>query len=169
MTINENKQYYIYLRSTKERIPCSKEEFESYYHDIDLFRQRQQYRKMCVCPKSKRLDCDMDCTTCPFYRNPHNSLDYTFTDLDGEEHSFYETIEDPSPLVEDIIADGERLKELFLRIKTLMPEAVTIGKLREEGLSEDAIAERIGIGRKTYAYRIKKLKSILEEEFSEFF
>jgi len=111
----------------------------------------------------------MDCTTCPFYRNPHNSLDYTFTDLDGEEHSFYETIEDPSPLVEDIIADGERLKELFLRINTLMPEAVTIGKLREEGLSEDAIAERIGIGRKTYAYRIKKLKSILEEEFSEFF
>ena len=47
MTTNE-KQYYIYIRSTKERIPCTEEEFHNYYHDIDLFRQRQQYHKQCV-------------------------------------------------------------------------------------------------------------------------
>ena len=43
---NQDKQYYIYLRSTRERIPCTKEEFDTYYHDIDLFRQRQEYRKL---------------------------------------------------------------------------------------------------------------------------
>ena len=169
MTNNENKQYYIYLRSTKERIPCTKEEFDNYYHEIDLFRQRQVYRKMCVCPQRKHLECDMDCLTCPFHRNSCSSLDFTFTDVDGEEHSFYETLEDPSPLFSDILADTERLKELFLKLETLMPEAIEIGKLREYGLSDEAIAERIGIGRKTYAYRLKKVKKVLEEEFSEFF
>ena len=33
MTNNEN-QYTIYIRSTKESIPVSKEEFDAYYHDI---------------------------------------------------------------------------------------------------------------------------------------
>jgi len=41
MSNNEN-QYYIYLRSTKERIPCTKEEFELYYRDINAFRKKQQ-------------------------------------------------------------------------------------------------------------------------------
>ena len=91
------------------------------------------------------------------------------SDVDGEEHSFYETLEDPSPLFSDILADTERLKELFLKLETLMPEAIEIGKLREYGLSDEAIAERIGIGRKTYAYRLKKVKKVLEEEFPEFF
>lgn len=78
-------------------------------------------------------------------------------------------LEDPSPLISDIVADTERLTQLFLELNELMPQAIEIGKLREQGLSEDAIAERIGVGRKTYAYRLKKVKSILEEEFSEFF
>ena len=78
-------------------------------------------------------------------------------------------LEDPSPLISDIVADTERLTQLFLKLNELMPQAIEIGKLREQGLSEDAIAERIGVGRKTYAYRLKKVKSILEEEFSEFF
>ena len=32
-----------------------------------------------------------------------------------------------------------------------------------------AIAAEIGVGRKTYAYRLKKLKAALESEFPEFF
>ena len=35
MTNNEN-QYTIYIRSTKESIPVSKEEFDAYYHDITI-------------------------------------------------------------------------------------------------------------------------------------
>ena len=169
MTNNENKQYYIYLRSTKERIPCTKEEFDNYYRDIDLFRQRQEYHKMCVCPQRKRLACDMDCTTCPFYRNPYSSLDDTFLDKSEEEHTFLEMLEDPSPLISDILADTERLNELFLKLDTLMPEAIEIGKLRELGFSDAAIAEKIGIPRQTFDYRLKKVKQMLKEEFSEFF
>ena len=50
-----------------------------------------------------------------------------------------------------------------------MPQVIEIGVLRQKGLSEDAIAEQIGVGRKTYAYRIKKVAEILKKEFPEFF
>ena len=169
MTNHENKQYYIYLRSTKERIPCTKEEFENYYRDIHAFRMKQQRRGNCVCPKKKELSCDMDCATCPFHRNTNYSLDVTVNDDNGDERTWLDMLEDPSPLYADILADGERLKELFLKLNTLMPEAITIGKLREEGLSDSAIAERIGIPRTTYLSRLRKTKEILQQDFSEFF
>ena len=47
MESNE-KQYTIYIRSTKERIPVSKEEFDAYYHDINIYRIRQQRHGRCV-------------------------------------------------------------------------------------------------------------------------
>lgn len=50
-----------------------------------------------------------------------------------------------------------------------MPQALEIGQLRQQGLTERQIEERIGIGRKTYAYRLKKVKEILEKEFPEIF
>lgn len=52
MSTNE-KQYYIYVRSLKERIPVTKEEFDNYYRGINAYRQKEQYHKRCVCPKAK--------------------------------------------------------------------------------------------------------------------
>lgn len=170
MTNNENKQYSIYIRSSNLRVPCTKEQFDDYYRDINAYRRTAMNHGRCVCPPSKWLHCDMDCLTCPYRTSGDmSSLDDTFISDEGEEHSYIETLVDPSPLFSDILSDSERLKELFLKLETLMPEAIEIGKLREHGLSDEAIAERIGIGRKTYAYRLKKVKKVLEEEFSEFF
>ena len=74
---NNDNQYYIYIRSTKERLPCTEEEFHNYYRDISVFRRKQQRHGRCVCPENKRLDCDMDCATCPFRRAGDGlSLDY---------------------------------------------------------------------------------------------
>jgi transcriptional regulator len=50
-----------------------------------------------------------------------------------------------------------------------MPQAIEIGKLRQMGLSEDDIAAHIGTPRKTFAYRLKKARQLLEKEFPEFF
>lgn len=169
MTNNEN-QYTIYIRSTKESIPVSKEEFDAYYHDINIYRIRQQRHGRCVCPASKRLTCDMDCLTCPFHRmGDMRSLDYTETDDEGNETAWVDEIPDDSPLLEDIIIEASEMKTLYARLTELMPEAVKIGELRLEGLSEDAIGERIGIGRKTFAYRLKKVKAVLEKEFPDIF
>ena len=150
MESNEN-QYTIYIRSTKESIPVSKEEFDAYYHDINIYRIRQQRHGRCVCPASKRLTCDMDCLTCPFHRmGDMRSLDYTETDNEGNETAWVDEIPDDSPLLEDIIIEASEMKALYARLTELMPEAIKIGEMRIEGLSEDAIGERIGIGRKTY-------------------
>ena len=124
MTNNEN-QYTIYIRSTKESIPVSKEEFDAYYHDINIYRIRQQRHGRCVCPASKRLTCDMDCLTCPFHRmGDMRSLDYTETDDEGNETAWVDEIPDDSPLLEDIIIEASEMKTLYARLTELMPEAV---------------------------------------------
>lgn len=166
----KDKQYTIYIRSTKESTPVNKEEFDAYYHDINIYRIRQQRHGRCVCPASKRLTCDMDCLTCPFHRmGDTRSLDYTETDDEGNETAWVDEIPDDSPLLEDIIIEASEMKALYARLTDLMPEAIKIGELRLEGLTEDAIGERIGIGRKTYAYRLKKVKAVLEKEFPDIF
>ena len=167
MTNNE-KQYYIYLRSTNDRVPCTKEEFDNYYHGIHTFRMTQSNRGSCKCPKRNELYCDMDCLTCKYHSNTNFSLDVLVND-DDDEKTWVDMLEDPSPILSDIIADTERLKVLFQKLNTLMPEAITIGKLRELGLTEKEIGNRIGLSRQTYQYRLNKVKKALEEEFSEFF
>ena len=46
-----------------------------------------------------------------------------------------------SLLIEEIIADVSEMRALYSRLTELMPEAITIGELRLDGLSEDAIGE----------------------------
>lgn len=166
---NQDKQYYIYLRSTRERVPCTKEEFENYYHDIDVFRIRQERHGRCVCPSGKRLDCDMDCLTCQFSRaGDSRSLDYLLSDED-ESVSLIELIEDNKPLIEDSVLESIQLESLFNRLIELMPQAIEIGKLRLEGMSDRQISNVIGVNRQTFEYRINKVKETLKKEFSEFF
>ena len=165
-----SKQYYIYIRSTNEQIPVTKEEFAAYYKEIDLSRQKQLYHKRCVCPKSKWLTCDMDCYTCPFKRSGDDlSLNYKIYDNEDESMELVEELADSSPHIDDFLADTYEMAELMKRLTELMLEAIKIGERRLDGISDEAIAKEIGIGRKTFVYRLKKLKSILEKEFPEIF
>lgn len=167
---NQDKQYYIYLRSTKERIPCTKEEFYNYYRDINAFRQKQQNHGKCVCPQKKRLDCDMDCATCPFRRAGDSlSLDYTMEDDDGNEKAWVDTLVDPSPLIEDAVADAAEFGNVLSRLLEIMPEAIEIGTLRMRGLTDVEIAKHLCIRNNTMFYRLKRAKEILSKEFPNFF
>ena len=167
---NKEKQYYIYIRSTKERIPVTKEEFYNYYHDINTFRKAQQRHGKCVCPETKRLDCDMDCATCPFSRAGDSvSFDITVINDDHEIVAWVEEFEDPAPLIEDVVIDSIHLTNLLERLNELMPQAIDIGLMRQDGMSDTAISTEIGIPRKTFTDRIKKVKTILKSEFPEFF
>ena len=167
---NNEKNYTIYIRSTKESIPVSKEEFDAYYHDIDIYRRKQQRHGKCVCPKSKQLSCDMDCLTCPFSRaGDTRSLDYTITDDEGNEASWLDETPDGSPLIEDVLAESEEMKALYDRLIKLMPEAVTIGELRLSGMNDRDISKEIGIARSTFEGRIARVKAILESEFPNLF
>ena len=167
---NIEKQYYIFIRSTGERVPVSKEEFNNYYRDINAFRQRQQYHHKCVCPANKRLSCDMDCFTCPFRRAGDTiSLDYCMTDDEGNEKAMVDTIPDSSPSVEDLVADRIVLESLVSRLTEIMPQALEIINMRLDGMTDTAISETIGIPRKTFTDRWKKAAAILKSEFPDIF
>lgn len=170
MKTNENR-HYIYLRSTHECVPCTKEEFDNYYREINAFRQKQQYHGKCVCPEKKRLDCDMNCAACPFHRGGDQvSLDYkTIVDEVGEEITWLNSLEDPSPLIEDIVADHQTFQLLFNRLNELMPEAVDIGKMRLAGKSDRVIATEIGIKSTTFRSRLDRVRKVLVSEFPDFF
>ena len=169
MTIND-KQYYIYYRSTGERIPVSKEEFDNYYREINAFRQRQQYHGKCVCPAKKRLSCDMDCFTCPYRRaGDAISLDYCMSDDEGNEKAMVDTIPDSSSSVEVLVTDCIVLETLVARLTEIMPQALEIINMRLDGKTNTAISKAIGIPRKTFTDRWNKAVAILMKDFPDIF
>jgi len=174
MQTNDN-QYSIYLRSTKQRVPCTKQQFDDYYREIDSFRRKQQRHGRCICLPSKQLMCDMDCYTCPYHTpGDTSSLDCGLTDEEGNEMNWLDHLQETmpdlqEPSVEDYVASCIDLKCVLIRLNEIMPQAIEIGKLRQMGLSEDDIAAHIGTPRKTFAYRLKKARQLLEKEFPEFF
>lgn len=160
---NKDKQYYIYLRSTNEKVPCTEQQFYDYYHDIDNYRRKQQRHGNCVCPARFRLQCDMDCYACKHRTSGE------FLHLDDDCNTYKDNIVDESPLIEDMIAENERMEELFIRLNELMPQAMEIGIQSLNGLSDTSISELLGTPRKTLTDRIKRVKNILKDEFPEFF
>lgn len=143
--------------------------------NINAYRRTQMNHGRCVCPPSKRLMCDMDCWTCP-YRTPGDlsSLDSGRIDDEGDEMNWLDHLQEEMPDLqapsnEDIVTDALYMRQLLARLNEIMPQALEIGRLRQMGQSEDSIADEVGTGRKTYAYRIKKAAELLKKEFPEFF
>ena len=165
-----DNQRYIYHNYDGSKEPVSESDFEAFYKYASNYRRTQQRNGLCVCPRDKWMFCDCDCDYCQYRKHPDTlSLDYTNTNDDGDERSWLEDLPDDSPLIEDIITTSEDMAAIFARLTELMPEAITIGDLRLDGLTEETIAGEIGVGRKTFAYRLKKVETILAQEFPEYF
>lgn len=147
---------------------------EEYYRDHTCYHnalcKHQQSHGQCVCPESKFWFCDSDCLTCEFRRaGDMLSLDYTVENEDSDACSPLDNLADPNPSIEEIICDKTELDHLFARLNELMPETMQIGKLRQDGLSDEAIAEIIGIKRTTFLSRLEKSKEQLATEFPDHF
>lgn len=168
MKTNDNL-YRIYIKSTREWVEVPEETYREYIRHYDTFRKRQQSRGECACPKSKFWLCDGDCLTCEFRHVSMDSLDYTIESKDGDAYSPIGQLSDPSPSIESIVTDKVELDRLFARLNELMPEAIEIGKLRQQGLSDSAIADALGIKRTTFLSRLKKAKDLLADEYPDFF
>jgi len=173
----ENKQWQIYLRRKpghpiEERVPVTEEFFREYYRDIDAYRRKQQRHGRCSCPRDRQLWCDMDCETCPY--REHGDIDSLNVpvceeDENGMKHSeAIDLLDDPSSLFAGDVEDSITFQTVLQRIAELMPEALEIGYLREQGMSDTAISAKINIPRMTFAYRLLKLKESIDKEFFEF-
>ena len=168
MKSNDN-QHYIYLRSTHERIPCTEQEFRDYYRDIDTFRRKQQRHGRCVCPVAKRLDCDMDCATCPFSRAGDSlSLDYTTTNDEGDERPWLDDMPDVFAEVDVKAEEAELLDTLHLLLSTLDPEELAICKAIMADLSERAAAASLNISRKAFMCRRDKVLTYLKNSLEKY-
>lgn len=170
MQNKDNQSKRIYLKATRQWVEVSEEYYRDHTRYHDALRKRQQSHGQCVCPKSKFWLCDGDCLTCEFRRaGDMLSLDYTVENEDGNACSPLDNLADLAPSIEEIICDKAELDQLFARLNELMPEAVEIGRLRQDGLSDEAIAEMIGIKRTTFLSRLKKAKEQLAAEFPDRF
>ena len=168
MNLNDN-QYRIYVKSTREWVEVPEELYREHVRHYDTFRKKQKGRGECACPKSRFWLCDGDCLACEFHHTSMQSLDYTVENEDGDACSPLDRLCDPSPSIESVVCDSVELDRLFARLNELMPEAVEIGKLRQQGLSDSAIADALGIKRTTFLSRLKKAKLLLEAAFPDFF
>ena len=170
MQNKDNQSKRIYLKATRQWVEVSEEYYRDHTRYHDALRKRQQSHGQCVCPKSKFWLCDGDCLTCEFRRaGDMLSLDYTVENEDGNACSPLDNLADPAPSIEEIICDKAELDQLFARLNELMPEAVEIGRLRQDGLSDEAIAEMIGIKRTTFLSRLTTAKEQLAAEFPDRF
>ena len=98
-----------------------------------------------------------------------HSLDKPICNDESDEITLLDTLIDPDPLIENIIANKDELKHLLDRLNELLPEAIEIGKLRRKGLTDELIAKQIGVKRTTFRSRISKARNQLAAEFPDRF
>ncbi|WP_329886782.1 bacterio-opsin activator [Pseudoramibacter faecis] len=165
--LNPNR---IYIKSEHRWIDVSEDYYRDHTRFRDAFRKRHQEHGQCVCPRRKFWLCDTDCANCEFRRaGDMLSLNYEVENSDGETCTLGDIIPDNAPLIADVLADKDELDQLIKRLQELMPEAIKIGNLRLEGLSDEAIADIIGIKRTTFRSRLDKVKETLSKEFPDWF
>ena len=170
MKKNENNVKRIYDKQTKTWFEVSSEQYEEFDRWRTNLRKREQYHHRCMCLRSKWWLCDGMCQDCEFHAPGDTlSLDMPVSNEDGDEATLLDILVDPAPTIESVICDKAELDQLFVRLNELMPEAVEIGRLRQDGLSDEAIAKMIGIKRTTFLSRLKKAKEQLAAEFPDRF
>lgn len=160
----------IYDKQAKTWFEVTPEQYKEFDTWRTNLRKREQYHHRCMCPRSKWWLCDGMCDDCE-YHAPGNilSLDMPTSNDDGDEITLLDMLEDPTPSIEEVICDKAELDQLYERLDQLMPEAVEIGRLRQKGLTDEAIAKIVGIKRTTFRSRLEKAKAQLAAEYPDRF
>ena len=74
-----------------------------------------------------------------------------------------------TPRLDDQVSEVLYMREILDRLCEIMPQAIEIGRLRQEGCTDVAISKMIGVKNTTFISRLKKAQKTLQEEFPEFF
>ena len=172
MNTNDNygKQNHIYDKQTRTWFEVTPEQFEEYDRWRTRIRKREQYHGRCMCPRSKWWLCDGMCQDCEYRASGDTiSLDAPVANEDGDEVTLVDTLMDPNSLFVSAMCDREELRQLLARLDELMPEAREIGRLRQKGWTDEAIANALKVKRTTFLSRLKKAQEKLASEFPDRF
>ena len=164
MQNNDNqKTYFIYVRSTGEKVPVTKEQHNSFYKEADRIRHKEQDHGRCMCPYRFIWRCDGDCLDCEYHATGDiTSLDQPLSDGNS---TLCDHIPDRSKSMEEIISDRMLLEQLFARLRELDPDADIIIQcwLDDYKISDRAIAEKLGRPQRTFADQMKKIRTELRK------
>ena len=164
MAINDNQNTrFIYIRSTKEKIPCTEQQFQDFYRMAGAVRKKEQYHHRCKCPKQFFWACDGDCENCVHHLGYGTlSLDAPNTDDDS---TLLDTELTEPVSMEDVYADRALLERLFQRLRELDPDADRIIELWKENdkISDRSIAEALGRKPRTFADQMKRIRTELRK------
>ena len=164
MQNNDNqKTYFIYVRSTGEKVPVTKEQHNSFYKEADHIRHKEQDHGRCMCPYRFIWRCDGDCLDCEYHATGDiTSLDQPLSDGNG---TLCDYMPDRSKSMEEIISDRMLLEQLFARLRELDPDADIIIQcwLDDYKISDRAIAEKLGRPQRTFADQMKKIRTELRK------
>ena len=162
MQNNDNqKTYFIYVRSTSQKILVTKEQHDTFYKEADRIRHKEQNHGRCMCPYRFIWKCDGDCLDCEYHAaGDISSLDQPLSDGNG---TLGDYIPDRSKPMEKVIADRMLLEQLIARFRELDPDADRIIELLGDELSDRKIAEQLGRKQRTFADQMKKIRTELRK------
>lgn len=164
MQNNDNqKTYFIYVRSTGEKVPVTKEQHNSFYKEADRIRHKEQDHGRCMCPYRFIWRCDGDCLDCEYHATGDiTSLDQPLSDGNG---TLCDYMPNRSKSMEEIISDRMLLEQFFARLRELDPDADIIIQcwLDDYKISDRAIAEKLGRPQRTFADQMKKIRTELRK------
>ena len=167
---NQSKSCRIYHKPSRTWFEVTPEQYAEFDRWRTNKRKREQYHGRCRCPRKKWWQCDGLCEDCEYrIAGDMLSLNSPVSNDEGDEITLLDTLVDQAPLIENIIADEDEFKHLLARLNELIPEATKIGELRQEGLTDETIAEQIGVKRTTFRSRISKARNQLAAEFPDRF
>ena len=161
---DNQSQRFIYIRSLKEKVPCTEQQFQEFYHEATRIRKKEQYYHRCKCPKQFIWACDGDCENCEHH------LGYGLLSLDApmteDGRTLLESEELTSPdLTEEVISDRILLEQFFQRLRELDPDADKIIEYWKDdcSISDREIAKRLGRKQSTFADQMKKIRTELHK------
>lgn len=161
---DNQKTYFIYIRSTGEKVPVTKEQHDFFYREASRIRNKEQNHHRCMCPYRFIWKCDGDCIGCEYHAAGDTlSLDVPNPDGNG---NMYDYLPNNNTPIEELISDRILLEQLFARLRELDPEADTIIQLwmdHPEGISDRAIARELGRPQKTFADQMKNYRTDLRK------
>lgn len=161
---DNQSQRFIYIRSLKEKVPCTEQQFQEFYREATRIRKKEQYYHRCKCPKQFIWACDGDCEKCEHH------LGYGLLSLDApsteDGSTLLESEELAAPeLMEEVISDRILLEQLFQRLRELDPDADKIIEYWKDdsSISDREIAKRLGRKQRTFADQMKKIRTELRK------
>ena len=162
MKNNGKYQPFIYIRTTGEKVPVTKEVRDAYYGEAARVRMQEQANGHCLCPQSEAWACDGDCLICE-YQNFEDLISLDILVGEDGEDTLLDMVPSRAPSIESVVADHDLLDHLFARLRELDPDADTIIAMWQDDykVSDRAIAKALGRPQRAFADQMKRYRTEL--------